>query len=463
MRIASSNAAVCPKLAAESPMMEAAGENHASRRSKSIQLAVVTSFLSKAGTILLQLLSIPIAVRVLGREEFGLYTTVNLTLSTVSLLQVGVGPALTHGLTRARAANDDLKQRELGSTAFFLMAGIATLTGIALACVLLFVPLASIFGDAFVGKESALRPALWTGLGLFLMLFVLNLTERVREGHLEVASNNLWGAAGNGMAACFVGIGVWCVPQVWFLVIAVHGAMVISKLFNTVTLWRKHPLMLPSWKHARPATARHLFSDGLAFSTCCLITGIVEYNLCGWMVGRVGGPSAIALYGVFISLTIMQLGFVVMLSTPTWPAVAEALARGDTTWAQKAGKRLYLFGAGFALCSALGLVAIGPWALSIWLGKEFAHIERLLLACYGLYFFAHVWRHLNHALMIGTGQVSKLVRIQLFESAMVALLAWFALQTGGLAPMLATMGIVILALTGTVLPARVARGLKGNG
>jgi hypothetical protein len=29
--------------------------------------------------------------------------------------------------------------------------------------------------------------------------------------------------------------------------------------------------------------------------------------------------------------------------------------------------------------------------------------------------------------------------------------------------MLATMGIVILALTGTVLPARVARGLKGSG
>jgi len=83
-------------------MTHAAGEIHATRRSRSIRLAVVTSFLSKAGTVLLQLLSIPIAVRVLGRQEFGLYTTVNLTLSTVALLQVGVGPALTHGLTRAR-------------------------------------------------------------------------------------------------------------------------------------------------------------------------------------------------------------------------------------------------------------------------------------------------------------------------------------------------------------------------
>lgn len=435
-------------------------DTHALRRSRSIRLAVVTSSLSKAGTVLLQLLSIPLAVRVLGREEFGLYTTVNLTLSTVALLQVGVGPALTHGLTRARAADDGGRQRELGSTAFFLMAGIALVAGLALAAVLLAVPLPAIYGEAFAGRESALRPALWLGLGLFLMIFVLNLTERIREGHLEVASNNLWGAAGNVLAALCVGVGVWWVPQVWYLVLAVHGSMVIAKVFNTVTLWRKHPLMLPSPKWFRPAVARHLFSDGMAFSTCCLITGIVEFNLCGWMVGRSGGPGDLALYGVFISLTIMQLGFVVTLSTPTWPAVAEALARGDLPWARNAAKRLYGYGAVFACCSLLGLVIAGPWVLSLWLGVEFSNIERSLLACYGLYFAAHVWRHLNHAMMIGTGQVSKLVGIQLLESAVVATAAWAALRFSGPGAMLAAMGVVILSLTGTFLPRQVARILR---
>jgi O-antigen/teichoic acid export membrane protein len=435
-------------------------ESHASRRGRSIRLAVLTSFLSKGGTILLQLLSIPIAIRVLGRAEFGLYATVNLTLSTVAMLQVGVGPALTHGLTQARAAGDEKRQRELGSTAFYLIGGIALLTGLALSCVLLMVPLTTLFGESFAGSESALRPALWTGLGLFLMLFILNHTERVREGYLEVASNNLWGAAGNVMAAVFAGVGIWWMPQVWFLVLAIYGAMVLGKLCNTAALWRKHPLMLPSLKHLRPSVARHLFSDGLAFSTCCLITGVIEFNFCGWLVGREGGPSAVALFGIFVSLTTMQLGFVVMLSTPTWPAVAEALARGDHPWARMAAKRLYLFGGGFAICSALGLVLLGPWLLPLWLGKDFSNIDRPLLACYGLYFIAHVWRHLNHTLMIGAGQVSKLVGIQLFESAAVAVLGYAALKTGGIPSLLATMGIVILALTGTFLPRRVALALK---
>ncbi len=443
-------------------MAESSTAETSSRRNRSIRLAVATSFVSKGGTILLQLLSIPLAVRVLGRAEFGLFTTVNLTLAAISLLQVGVGPALTHGLTRARAAGDETKQRELGSTAFFLMTGLSLMAGLALAIVLLAVPLPSLFGAAFAGKESALRPALWVGLGLFLLLFILNLTERIREGHLEVASNNLWGAAGNVMAAAFVGVGVWHLPQVWFLVVAVHGAMVLSKICNTLALWKKHPLMVPRLKSFRAATARHLFSDGLAFSTCCLVTGIIEFNFCGWMVGRAGGPAAVALYGVFISLTVMQLGFVVMLSAPTWPAVAEALARNDRAWARSAAKRLYLYGSGFALCSALGLLALGPFVLPMWLGKEFSGISRGLLGCYGLYFIAHVWRHLNHAMMIGTGQVGKLARIQLIESTAVAILGAVALHYGGVEALLATMGVVILALTGTFLPKRVAGALSNR-
>lgn len=441
-------------------MPESSTAESGQRRNRSIRLAVVTSFVSKFSTILLQLLSIPIAIQVLGRVEFGIYTTVNLTLSTMILLEVGIGPALTHGMSQAVSTGDEKRQRELSSTAFFLVAGISAFAGIALATVLLTVPLPVLFGSEYIGKEAALRPAMWAGLVVFVMLFVVNLTERLREGHLEVAANNMWGAAGNLMAAVLVGVGIWFVPQVWFLVIAVYGAMLVAKLCNTATLWRKHPLSIPSWSHVRPAMAKHLFSDGIAFSTCCVVTGVVEYNFCGWMVGRTGGPGEVGLFGIFISLTVMQLGFVVMLSTPTWPAVAEALARGDHGWARKAAKRLYLFGGGFAVCSALGLTLVGPWVLPLWLGKEFAGTDRILLACYGFYFIAHVWRHLNHAMMIGTGQVGKLLRIQLAESASVAVLAALALQYSGVPAMFATMGIVILALTGTFLPKQVAQVLN---
>ena len=92
-------------------------DDSSARRDRSIRLAVLTSFLSKAGTGLLQLLAIPLAVRVMGREEFGLYTSISLALATVALLEIGIGPALAHGLSKANAAGCVSERRRLASTA----------------------------------------------------------------------------------------------------------------------------------------------------------------------------------------------------------------------------------------------------------------------------------------------------------------------------------------------------------
>jgi len=442
--------------------MEDETTKHASRRDRSIKLAVLTSFLSKAGTVLLQFVAMPIAARVMSREELGLYTAVSLALATVALLEIGIGPALAHGLSKSRAEEKPEDGSILSSTAFFMMAGLALLAGAAFSVLLTNLPLTTLFGEKFEGSESAMRPALWVGLGLFLMLFVLNLTDRLREGLLEVDRTNTWGAVGNVIAAVAVavGVGLFKIREVWYLVLAIHGAVVVAKLCNTATLWKRHPDLIPSPRLVRPGMARHLFGDGLAFSTCCLLTGVVEYNLCGWMVGQVAGPSMIALYGIFISLMVMQMGFVIMVSTPTWPAVAESLARGDLPWARKASRKLYIFGSGFALCSAIGLIAIGSWALEIWLGEKFANTPRALLAAFAFYAVAHIWRHLNHSLMIGVGKVSRLARVQLIETFVLAIAAWVALHFGGVGPMLVAMACTIFAVTGWILPRMVAEELR---
>lgn len=432
------------------------------RRDRSIRWAVVTSFVSKGGNALLQLLAIPVAVRVLGREDFGVYGAVGITLSTVSILQVGIGPALAHGLSVARARGGDGEAREWSSSAFFLTGGLALGSGLVLAALLLLLPLPSIFGEDFAGKEAVLRPALWTGLVLFLLLFVLNLGDRIREGLQEVSASNLWGALGNGMAALAVGVGVCFVPHVWFLVLAVHGSLVLAKLCNMLSLCWTHPELRPIRSAFRLPVAKRLFTDGLAFSACTLVAGLVEYNLCGWLVGRGGGPSASALYSVFIQMTVMQLGWVMMLSTPTWPAVAEALARGDRAWAKRAAGRLYYYGGAFGLCAFGGLLLLGPWAFPFWLGAEFVDVPRSMFACYGLYFAAHVWRHLNHAMMMATGQVRCLARIQFAESGLVAVVALLAFQWGGLGPMLGSMGATMFLVSGTLLPWQVVRAMGGR-
>jgi hypothetical protein len=133
------------------------------------------------------------------------------------------------------------------------------------------------------------------------------------------------------------------------------------------------------------------------------------------------------------------------------------MARGDVAWAAGKARRLPVYGVMIACGCAVGMIVLGPWGFRIWPGSEFANVSRMELAGFSAFFAAHVWRHVHHMLMIGTGQLPRLARIQLAETAVVAVVAWFALRAGGLAGMLFCTGLTIAAITGTLLPRQIGR------
>ena len=421
---------------------------------------MATSVASKLGNVLLQLLAMPLAIRVLGREEFGLYATVSSTLAVIQALEIGIGPALAHGLSETGASGDMERRRRLASTAFIVVSSIAAVVLLAVGLVLATVPLATLYGERFEGLESSLRPALWLGVSMFALIFLLNLADRMREGLLEVAHTNSWGAAGNVIAGLTVGFGIWHFPEVWFLVLAIMGTQCLMKLGNFVTLMRRHPELLPRPRMFDRRIARSLVADGSAYSIAAILVALVEYHAAVWMVGKTFGPGQSALYGVFVQLTVMQLGFVIMLTTPTWPAVSEALARGDAGWALNSAKRLYAIGGGIAVCAVAGMSALGPWAMEVWLGADFSGLGHGLLACYGAYAGMHIWRHIGHALMLGTGQVQRMARIQALETAVMLPVAWYTVHQGGIGMMLGSMAAIIACFTGWALPLAVWRRLR---
>lgn len=434
----------------------------AEKRNQAIRSAIWTSLLSKGGTALLQLLALPVAMRVMGWEEFGLYASVAGVLLTVQLFEVGLGPALTHGLSKAVAEGDRDRERALSATAFFLLVGLAAAAFAVMAEVILDLPVAWLFGEKFIPHEEALRSAMWVGLCLFALMLVLNHTERVREGYLEVRYNNMWGAAGNLLAATLVFAGVWHVPTVSFLLFAVFGSGLLVKLGNTIHLWHTRPWLVPSWKWFRGGLARWMLTDSVAYVVFAVVVNIVEFNVIQNLYGRIAGPVGVTAYSVLMTITVSALGFVLMITTPTWPAVVDAKARGDLAWIRSAARRLWLYAGGFALCTGLGLVLFGPWLLPFWVGPKAQSLDRGVLFCYAAYFLAYVWRHANHMLLVGLGKVRILAVVQIIESILVLGAAWIGMNHGGLSELLLAMAAAIALVTGWCLPWLFHRDLVGS-
>ena len=133
-------------------------------RNRTIQLAVLTSILSKFGTVFLRLISIPIAIRVLGMEEFGVYVTITMVVSLIDVLHVGLGPALTRGISKAVASGNREREQCFFSTGWLISAGltvgIACLGGV----VLLLVPITTLFGPQFAPYVDSVYRACWIAI-----------------------------------------------------------------------------------------------------------------------------------------------------------------------------------------------------------------------------------------------------------------------------------------------------------
>ena len=440
----------------EHPETEAA---HARRRNRAIQGAVASSLASKVGTALLRLVSIPIAYRVLGGETFGIYATVTLAIGTVVLMQCGIGPALTHGLSRATACGNRDLERQYFSTSWFMLLGLSLLGGLIMASLLLFVPLTFFFGDNYAGLEEQMLPALWLTLGIVLLEFMLSHTERAREGYLQVYINNLWGAAGNFAGAIAVAVGVYFFPTIEFLIIAVYGSHVLAKAGNTVHLFLKRRDLLPRLSHFRMPVARELFTDGLAFSVSHTFAKFVELNGCSLILANLWGPKAVGVFMIFSQIATFLLNFIVMFTTPIWPSVVDAFTRRDFPWVRKTARRLRTLVLLYTGAGIAGLTPLGPTLIPIWMGPEMQVTWQVLLA-FSLYFLAHAWAHANYSLIIGVGLVKRSAIFALAEALIILVPVYFLTKAYGLTGMFTGMFLTLILISGWIYPLLFVRRLR---
>ncbi|MEX2579709.1 MAG: hypothetical protein WD342_11680 [Verrucomicrobiales bacterium] len=439
-------------------------------RDRSLRLAVVTSLVSKAGTIVLRLVSIPIAIRLLGMELFGVYTAITLAVAMIDMLHIGIGPALTKELSKAVARGDKERERTVFGTSILLSIGLTVFGALVAAVLLATVPIPTLFGEKFAPVSEVMHRAAWVGLFIISVEMICITFEMGRDGYQETRYNNSWGAGGNILGAIVLLTGIWFFPTIEFLLIAVNGSIAVAKLGNTIHLLIQRPYLFPRFDLFRKKLAGTIARDGIQFSITYILAAAVEYNLMAFLIARHLGPEAIAVYNVMITIHFSLAGIVSMFTKPYWPALMDAYERRDTLWIVRTSNMLRMGGLGFSLLCGIGLVALGPVVLPLYAGEEFYaaatagfEMDRLALAAFSLYFAAHIWRHMNQILALGVGPVPPVAWVTVAEAVfLVAAAATALLRTGEIAAVYFAMVAVIMLFSGWLFPMLFRRGRESG-
>lgn len=413
-------------------------------RYKRIAAAMLSGAAARVLSSLVAFVSLPLAVRYLGAERYGVWATITSIAVWLNLLDLGIANSLTNLIARAYASGRRTDAARAFTSALALTFAIAALS----AAVFLFC-LARVNWATFFHAELRLSEEIrWTVLiaGLLVLAALpLNLVSKVLAGYQEV---HRWNQA-QGWAALLslggMGIGVVCkvsMPVLYLLSfgsIACVGCVMLLRL-----LWRK-PWLAPHTRHVHRGTLVELLSAGWSFLLIQIAAAVV-FSSDNLVISHYLGASEVTPYSV--TWRLIAFGAVLQsLAFPAlWPAYAEAQARGDVAWIRRTYSTTMKATLALNLAFAVCVLILGRSAIRYWAGPSAVPPYLLLLAM-------TFWSVLSGCMTVQSCLLAALnrTRLQAILSVIAAALniilsIFLVTRIGSLGVILATISSYVLVL-----------------
>ena len=317
-----------------------------------LKAGIILSYVSTAVTIAIQLIYMPIMIRLLGKSEYGLYSLVSSVVSYLSLFSLG----FTGAYVRFYARACDSKEKLASLNGMFLML-FSVLAVLAAVCgiILSFFP-EQIFGDKLSDSELLKARILMVILVMNIAIaLVSSIFEAIISAYEQFIFQRIVGII-SAVISPFV-----CLP----LLLMGYGSVMIVVVTTVITLVRfvvnfwfcvcrmKMPVSLRSFQW-------NLLKDITVFSSFLLINMIIDqinWNVDKLILGHTKGTEEIAVYGVASQFNSLFMIFSTTISSVFVPRVNHIAVQKGKYYQIEFTKLMAKIGR--IQCLILGLIASG--------------------------------------------------------------------------------------------------------
>jgi O-antigen/teichoic acid export membrane protein len=323
--------------------------------------------------------TVPLTLRYLGNERFGLWMTISSVLAMAAFADFGVGNGVLNTVSNAYGRDDVQGIRKAVSSGF------AVLGTIAVVLLLLFFSTYGFFSWANFFRVSSLQARAEAGpaLAVFAVCFALNIAmdvvQRVQLGLQQGYRYGLWQLTGS--CAGFIGVicAMWLHMGLPMLIVAIAGAPVIATALNVLHFFGYvRPDLRPNIEHVSINTIVQIGKLGGLFFVLQLVVAL-SFSADNLIIARVLGAINVPEYSVpqrLFAVVAMMSG---MFVAPLWPAYGEAVSRGDVAWVRRTLARSVLLVLAISSVFAVLLLLFSPELILWWVGPRIHPTFLLLL------------------------------------------------------------------------------------
>ena len=315
---------------------------------------------------LISLLTLPLCVRYLGPERFGVWATVTTTAVWINILDLGIGNTLTNQISRAFALDDKRAALRYFTNAIFLTTGVATVAGIGLAAVFPAINWSRLFNTR--GNLPEVTHTIAMAVTLTLVGLPCNLSSKLLAGYQQLHRYSYASVAGALGSLLGLGVGILLHVRMPTLYLLSAGCIVAANFFLLLCTVLDKPWLLPRTSALDRHIMKELCASGSAFLVI-QIAAVVVFSSDNLVVSHYLGPAEVTPYNVTWRLAGIAAMFQTLMFPAVWPAYAEAYAAGDLHWIRHTFTAIMRGVAALNIVWAAVLVLFGRQLIRLWAGS----------------------------------------------------------------------------------------------
>lgn len=354
-------------------------EGRASERYRRALLTTFANILSKALSLLVLVVSVPLTLSYLGNERFGIWMTISSFAALLAFLDFGIGNGLLNLVAKTAATSSQERLRQVISNGLLALGIAGVLVGVILLTAAAILPWQSLIRVADPSSTDEIGSAAST----FALVFALSLPllglQRVflglQEGFLVHA------AAALAQIISLVLVVILAANQAGIpqLILATFGVQSMAPLILLPLLLRRGLMGRPGLEPFR-SDALHLLRTGGLFFVLQL-GAMVAWGSDSLIISSMLGASEVATLAIITKLFQLVSQPLAMFTTPLWSGYADAAARNDSGYIRKTLKTSMSLSFSVALLGAALMLAFHRPLVAHWTSNSVEIPILLAVSC----------------------------------------------------------------------------------
>jgi O-antigen/teichoic acid export membrane protein len=349
-----------------------------SRRDRALWHSISSGAGVRIVTLALTFLTVAVSVRSLGDSAFGVMATLGTMIGLTGFADLGLGFGLMTRLAQLVGQDNETALKPLVSSALASLGSLGALVAV--------VGSASIFvlpWDVLLGSPALTDVSINASVVIFAVSVGLampaSIGQRILLGTQQGTVANMWSlVAAIAQFAAVIAAAGFEAPVWAFVAATISTPVVVACVQSAWVLHHATPLR-PERSHVSLEVARNLMRlSGLFFALN--LAAAIAFQSDMLVTSAVLGASFAAVFAVGLRMFGAVSGLFAASLQQFWPALTEALARGDLEWTRRRFKQVLTITTASLAAVAVLIVAIGQPLARIWVGESLVPPLGLLVA-----------------------------------------------------------------------------------